>query len=79
MTEYGPLIPFQVTWRSGHIETIHAHQVLWPQQLLFGLNQTSSRRVLIHGEVDGVWQLLLAADEADILSVRRLMTADEPT
>jgi hypothetical protein len=71
--DYGPLLSFQITWRSGHIETVMAHQVLWPvDPSPFGEPQTGRPRVLFHGEVGGRWGLILAADEADILSVRRV-------
>ena len=80
MTEYerGPLLPYQITWRSGHIETIRAHQVIWPSGFsgIFGERDERNPRVMLHGEVDGRWKLLLVADEEDILTIRRLETAE---
>ena len=70
--ERGPLTTYEVIWRSGHVERIAAHQVLWPSVVdsMFGPRRATTPRVLMHGEIDGQWKLLLAADEADILSVR---------
>jgi hypothetical protein len=77
MTDFdrGPLLTYQVTWRSGHIEEIRAHQVLWPIDMpdMFGTTKTKDvPRVRFHGEFDGHWRLVLVADAADLLSVRLL-------
>lgn len=73
----GPLRPFQIVWRSGHVETIRAHQVVTPPafDVLFG-EEPRDKRLLVHAEIDGHWTLLLAADWADVLSVRLLTDAE---
>lgn len=79
-TDRGPLLSYEVTWRSGHVETIMAHQVLWPSPLdnpFTPPGRDAAPRVMFHGEVDGQWQLLLVADESDILSIRRVLTMEE--
>ena len=77
--ERGPLTTYEIIWRSGHIERLDAHQVLWPQSPgMFG-EQIGNPRVLVHGEIDGQWKLLLVADEADILSIRAVTVLAEET
>ena len=74
--ERGPLQTYEVIWRSGHVEKVEAHQVMWPMPGLTAgfFEARDSTRVLFHGEVEGHWCLVLAADEADILSVRLVPT-----
>jgi hypothetical protein len=77
MTDFdrGPLLTYQVTWRSGHIEEIRAHSVIWPNDVpgLFATTKTRDvPRVQFYGEFDGNWRLVLVADAADLLSVRLL-------
>ncbi len=78
--EYGPLRPYQIIWRSGHVETVMAHQVTLPQlgsfiSAYFGTAETAPRasRLTVHGEVNGRWTLILDADYADVQSVRLLV------
>jgi hypothetical protein len=83
MTEHdrGPLTPYEITWRSGYIETIKAHQALWPYDgpSFFGeQSRDPTPRVMLHGEVEGQWLLLLVADARDILSIRALPAAVAP-
>ena len=81
--DYGPLRTYEITWRTGHIETVRAHQVLWPNDLLNVLAPVATaqhmarRRVLISGMFEDRWRLVLAADEDEIYSIRDV-TADEP-
>lgn len=80
--DHGPLVPYQVMWRTGHIETIHAHQVIWPNGALgalFGQADLRDERVMLHGEIDGHWRLLLVADASDILSIRALDQSEVPS
>ncbi len=74
--ERGPLLTYEVTWTSGHIETIQAHQCIMPNRLPFDPPPTTPERVMFHGEIDGHWQLLLAAPEADIQTVRNVTTRE---
>lgn len=83
--DHGPVQTYEVTWRTGHIERILAHQISWPKNgvsmlaSMFGAQseQVGASRIHFHAEIDGRWTLTLAADEDDILSIR-LVTADEP-
>lgn len=70
--DHGPLVTYEIIWRSGHVERIEAHQVLWPQtpSILSAPATDATPRVLFHGSFDGRWRLVLVADEADLLSVR---------
>lgn len=78
-TERGPLLDFEVTWRSGQIETISAHQCTLPSPRIFGLDDGNDdqRRITFHGEIGGRWQLILTAPEAEILTVRNVTAALE--
>ena len=81
----GPLQTFEITWMSGHAETIQGHQVSWPHNGhaltdLFGGVDTKAdvaRHVHFHGEFDGKWTLVLSAREDDIRTIRNV-TAGEP-
>lgn len=83
--DYGPVQRYEVVWMSGHIETVLAHQVMFPQQgafisggMLGVIAEAPGRsRVQMHAEIDGHWRLTLSALEEDIRSIR-LVTADEP-
>jgi hypothetical protein len=76
--DHGPLLRFEISWANGHVEYIDAHQALMPfdSPLLGG--QDTVKRWTFHGEIDGRWQLLLTAPEADIRMVRNVTnTCDE--
>lgn len=71
----GPLHTYELTWRSGHVERIEAHQVTLPMPDLglFGsAPATTRRRVTFHGEIDGRWRLVLDAAEEDIRTIRNV-------
>lgn len=80
--DYGPLQTYEVTWKSGHVETIQGHQVMMTggnteMDVLGsfgGLRTRTDRdpRVTIHGEIDGHWRLVLSALEADIATIRNV-------
>lgn len=61
MDDRGPLSTYQVIWKSGHVEDIQAHQVTWPDHALSLFR----------------WQLILAAPEDDITSVRLMTSVPE--
>ena len=77
--DHGPLRDYEVTRRSGHVETIKAHQCILPATTPFGLGETPGdmRRVTFHGAIDGRWQLILTAPESEILTVRNITVAPE--
>ena len=61
---------YRVEWKTGRVETITAHQCLTPSNhRLFG---EGKERWLFHGETDGHWGLLLAAEADAIASVRNV-------
>lgn len=79
--DYGPLRTYEITWKSGHIETVQDHQVLFDsdrasfRSAFDGILGTATRadlppRFTIHGQFDEHWRLVLTAPEADLLSVR---------
>lgn len=76
----GPLLQYEITWMSGHVETIPAHQVTYPHRgfafsgdVTVGLRADGGApRVQLHAEIDGVWQLMLSAREEDIRTMRNV-------
>lgn len=75
---------YEITWMSGHVERVLAHQVSYPHQgITFAAEyvgmaaEGGAPRVRIHAEIDGEWRLTLAAREEDIRSMR-LVTDGEP-
>ena len=75
---------YEITWMSGHVERVLAHQVSYPHAGLamaadiLGMGaEPGAPRVRMHAEIDGQWRLVLAAREEDIRTLR-LATADEP-
>lgn len=79
--ERGPLREYEITWLSGHVETIEAHQVSWSGgPSIFGNPFTSEaaspRRIQFMGEFDGQWTLVLQAQEDDIRTVRDVTTGE---
>jgi hypothetical protein len=75
---------YEITWMSGHIERVEAHQVAYPAaglalaRSMFNTGtEGGAPRVRIHAEINGVWRLVLAAREEDIRSLR-LVTDGEP-
>lgn len=72
----GPLQSYEVTWRSGHIETIRAHQVIMPSRFSFLPGEKQDNRVMFHGEIEGRWMLVLAADADEILTIRNVTVTE---
>lgn len=77
--DYGPLRTYEITWKSGHVETVQGHQVMFDSTKRdFGLalggvataHASLPPRFTIHGSFDGQWRLMLTAPEADLLSIR---------
>jgi len=83
--DHGPVQTYEITWMSGHTETVLAHQVSYPQRGAFVFaggfgsmaEESGPSKVQFHAELDGHWRLTLSALEADIRTVR-LVTAGEP-
>lgn len=83
---HGPVQRYEVTWMSGHIETVLAHQVTYPHAglamlgmggMLAGSRESGPPRVQMHAEIDSRWVLTLSAREEDIRTMR-LVTEGEP-
>jgi hypothetical protein len=72
--DYGPLQDFEITWSTGHVETIRAHQVSYPGSMpsMLGHGPERIARIQFHGEIDGRWVLLLSALEADLTRIRNV-------
>jgi hypothetical protein len=82
---YGPVDLYEITWMTGHIETVQAHQVTYPHAGLampslggsLGLaTETGPPRIHMHAEIGGRWTLTLQAREEDIRTIR-LVTGGE--
>lgn len=75
--DHGPIQSFEITWQSGHVETIHAHQVSWPDnaRALFG-PADSDPFVRFHGQIGGRWRLVFQARELEIRSIRNVTDAE---
>lgn len=71
-----PATVYEITWNSGHIERIKAHQIAWPNNYrnLFGGGEERPQRVEMHAEIDGVWTLQLSALVDDIRTIRNTAT-----
>lgn len=74
--DHGPLQRYEIIWKSGHVEEIACHQVMLPALSmlpLFGIEtREPSRRLTLHGQIDGHWKLILDADYDDISTIRLL-------
>lgn len=79
--DYGPLTTYEITWMSGHIERVQAHQVTRPSKNMLGASlgvETKQNPFLrMHASIDGRWTLQLQAREEDIRTIRNV-SADEP-
>lgn len=82
--KYGRPDVYEVTWMSGHVERVPAHQVTYPHaglvmaaEVIGVAADSGAPRVQMHAEVDGRWTLVLSAREEDIRTLR-LVTGGEP-
>jgi hypothetical protein len=84
--KYGRPDLYEITWMSGHIETVAAHQVTYPHQglALFSGGGAATLtadqlapRVRMHAELDGRWCLTLSAREEDIRTMRLVTDAEQ--
>ncbi|MDG4791945.1 hypothetical protein O7626_39725 [Micromonospora sp. WMMD1102] len=77
---HGPVQTYEITWMSGHVETVPAHQVSFPHAGMLAAAAFSGHvpadggapRVQIHAEIDGQWWLMLSAREEDIRTMRNV-------
>lgn len=74
-----PASAYEVTWMTGHVETVLAHQVTWPGNAssLFGAVATKTiERVVFHAYVNDKWTLMLDARVEDIRTIRNKVTEE---
>lgn len=77
MSDRGEPTTYEITWMSGHVERIKAHQVSWPDNLRALFDQAPRpARVLFHAEIDGRWTLQLSALVDDIRLIRNADTEE---
>ncbi|GIE46393.1 hypothetical protein [Actinoplanes lobatus] len=83
--DYGPVDTYEITWMSGHIERVLAHQVSYPaagMALMRSMGAVTvgveggAPRVRMRAEINGRWTLTLSAREEDIRTMR-LVTEPE--
>lgn len=79
--DYGPLQSYELIWKTGHVETVHGHQVSFDSagmSALSGVLATGRRPVQlepkfrIHGMIDGHWRLVIAAPESELGTIRNV-------
>lgn len=76
---------YEITWQSGHVETVVAHQVSHDTLKMRVTALTNSAfatdsegaRIRFHAEVDGHWTLQLSAYEADIRTIRNITNGEQ--
>ena len=82
MSFYEDVAPqvYEITWQTGHVETVIAHQVSHDTLKtrvsvlgdgVFGADSEGAR-IKFHAEVDGRWTLQLSALEEDIRTIRNI-------
>lgn len=76
--DYGPLQSYEIVWMSGHVETVQAHQISWPNAAsgLFGQPASNDPFVRIHGMFGTHWRLVLQVREAEIATIRNVTAAE---
>jgi hypothetical protein len=87
MSHYENVPPqvYEITWQSGHVEKVIAHQVSYDSlrmsAVLVGEGQVATEsagaRIKFHAEVDGRWTLQLSAHEADIRTIRNITSGEQ--
>ncbi|MFJ9101383.1 hypothetical protein ACIRJM_23280 [Streptomyces sp. NPDC102405] len=76
---------YEITWQSGHVEKVIAHQVshdtLRTRVAAIGdgsfASDSEGARIKLHAEVDGRWTLQLSAHEADIRTIRNITNGEQ--
>ncbi|MFF7329744.1 hypothetical protein [Streptomyces sp. NPDC008150] len=80
-----PAQVYEITWQTGHVETVIAHQVshdtLRAKVAILGDGtfgtDSEGARIRFHAEVDGRWTLQLSALEADIRTIRNITKGEQ--
>ncbi|ASU81531.1 hypothetical protein CDO52_00870 [Nocardiopsis gilva YIM 90087] len=71
--DHGELRTYEVVWRTGHVERVQGHQVVFKDDAaaaLLGRATAREPRIVIHGQFGPHWRLVLTALEADIATIR---------
>ena len=71
--DHGPLQTYEVTWKTGHIETVQGHQVLIESM---GFTPTENPCFTIHGMFGTHWRLVLRAPESEVHTIRLVTSAE---
>jgi hypothetical protein len=82
--KHGRADVYEITWMSGHIEQVAAHQVTYPHRGLamaemLGIGiaaDAGAPRIHMHAEINDRWRLTLAALEEDIRAIRLVTNAE---
>lgn len=87
MSHYEDVPPqvYEITWQSGHVEQVIAHQVshdaLRQRIGLLGgghvAAESEGSRIKFHAEVDGRWTLQLSALKEDIRTIRNITGGEQ--
>lgn len=87
MSHYDNIPPqvYEITWQSGHVETVIAHQVshdtLKMRVAAIGdgsfASDSEGARIKFHAEINGQWTLQLSAHEADIRTIRNITRGEQ--
>lgn len=87
MSHYEDIPPqvYEITWQSGHVEKVIAHQVSHDalRQRIGVLGgghvaaESEGARIKFHAEVDGRWTLQLSALEEDIRTIRNITGGEQ--
>ncbi|MFE2383956.1 hypothetical protein [Streptomyces misionensis] len=76
---------YEVTWQTGHVEKVIAHQVSHDTLRtrvavlgdgMFGTDAEGAR-IKFHAEINGQWTLQLSAHEADIRTIRNITSGEQ--
>ena len=73
--DYGPLRTYEIVWRSGHVETVQGHQVIFTGgdrgiSGMFNRGPQRPARFQIHGDFPDGWRLVLSGLEDDVATIR---------
>lgn len=76
---------YEVTWMTGHVEKVVAHQVVTGTTRMAAVRvgadsfatESEGARVKFHAEINGVWMLQLSAFEVDIRTIRNITNGEQ--
>lgn len=85
--DHGPLRTYEITWKSGHVERVPGHQVMFDSMrpgfgnltggaLGTAVSHDRPPRFTIHGQFGPHWRLVLTALESELVSLRDVTDAE---